>query len=270
MAQNGEKWYSIGEMSELMGISPQTLRHYCNIGLIAPEFIDPDSGYRYFSFRQFHYIDRARYLLACGFHLKEIKEILDSNDVELLKGRLHHRQLETEAEIQRAEETLETLRWYEEYFAYGEQSRENSTSCYIRHFETRYLLAIHCEEDYVHQNFYPLFHQLRSRPEFRNLRYKRQFTAILDYHALLHRIMKRYRVGMFTLEDPGFSSPNLVKMPEGNYWCFLAPIVGGNWNPYILKKLIQEHGEPKLLLASEYEDNLQNYQDCLHEVQILF
>ena len=82
MAQNGKKWYSIGEMSELMGISPQTLRHYCNIGLIAPEFIDPDSGYRYFSFRQFHYIDRARYLLACGFHLKEIKEILDSNDVD--------------------------------------------------------------------------------------------------------------------------------------------------------------------------------------------
>ena len=47
--------YSIGKMSAMMGISAQVLRHYCDIGLITPEYINPETGYRYFSFAQFHY-----------------------------------------------------------------------------------------------------------------------------------------------------------------------------------------------------------------------
>ena len=253
-----------------MGISTQVLRHYCDIGLVTPERVDPMTGYRYFSFAQFHYIDRARYLLRCGFHLKEIKEILDSNDVGLLMRRLRQKQEETRREIRQAEERLETLQWYEEYFSYGNQADRSATSCYVRHFGPRWLLAIHCGEDYVHQDFYPLFHALRRKPEFRELQYRRQFTAVLDHRALLQKEMKRYRVGMFTLEPPGFSSPDILEVPEGDYWCFQAPILRRDWNPHILKMLIQEHGEPKLLLSNEYEDNLRRYQECLHEVQVLF
>ena len=35
--------YSIGKMSAMMGISAQVLRHYCDIGLITPEYIKPDT-----------------------------------------------------------------------------------------------------------------------------------------------------------------------------------------------------------------------------------
>ena len=56
------KKYSIGETAKMMGVSVNTLRYWINEGLIEPEVVDPDSGYRYYSFNQLHYIHRVKYL----------------------------------------------------------------------------------------------------------------------------------------------------------------------------------------------------------------
>lgn len=263
-----EQLYSIGKMSAIMGISTFVLRHYCDIGLITPEYIDPDTGYRYFSFSQFHSIDRTRYLLKCGFHLSEIKEILDKNDVDFLIRQLHNKQSEMEQAIEHANEILKTLKWYEDYFIYGEHN--SSVSCYLKEFDTRWLLGIDCGDGYRHKDFYPLFSEIRSQAELAAIPYKRQFTSILDYHELLEGRRKRYHVGMFTLEKPSVTSPHLIEIPAGTYWCFTAPILSDHWNPRILRMLVEEHGTPKLLLASEYENNLSSYKECPHEVQVLF
>lgn len=50
--------YSIGEVAGIMGISVQTLRNYANSELLKPQYIDEKTGYRYYSFKQFHMIDR--------------------------------------------------------------------------------------------------------------------------------------------------------------------------------------------------------------------
>lgn len=47
------KLFSIGEVSKLFHISVSSLRHYENIGLLTPEYVSPDSGYRYYSAGQF-------------------------------------------------------------------------------------------------------------------------------------------------------------------------------------------------------------------------
>lgn len=260
--------YSIGKMSAIMGVSTQVLRHYCDIGLITPEYVDPDTGYRFFSFSQFHSIDRARYLLKCGFHLSEIKEILEKNDVEYMIQKLHSRQAEVEESIRRSHEILKTLQWYENYFVSREEGAD--ASYYVKRFDIRWLLAVNCRKGYRHKDFYPLFAQVRSRPELAGIRYQRQFTSILDYQELMKGRRKRYHVGMFTMEKPVVSSPHLIEIPAGEYWCFKAPILSDHWNPCVLRMLVEEHGAPKLLLASEYENNLRDYKKCPHEVQILF
>jgi DNA-binding transcriptional MerR regulator len=38
---------SIGEFSELSGLSPKRLRSYAASGVLTPAGVDPDSGYRY-------------------------------------------------------------------------------------------------------------------------------------------------------------------------------------------------------------------------------
>lgn len=40
------KLFPIGEVSKLFHISVSSLRHYENIGLLTPEYVSPDSGYR--------------------------------------------------------------------------------------------------------------------------------------------------------------------------------------------------------------------------------
>ena len=43
---------SIGEFSNICQVSTKTLRYYAEIGLILPDEINPENGYRYYSIEQ--------------------------------------------------------------------------------------------------------------------------------------------------------------------------------------------------------------------------
>lgn len=79
-----EKFYPIGEVSKIMGVSVQTLRYYANIKLVEPQYISPNTGYRYYTYEQFHIIDRIKYLQKFGFSLDEIRGIFLRNDIDKL------------------------------------------------------------------------------------------------------------------------------------------------------------------------------------------
>ena len=83
--------YTIGKVAEMMGVSVQTIRYYCKIGLIRPAYTNGETGYRYFAPEQLHYIDRIRYLTKCGLSLKDIQQIIAGNDIDLLTRRLARR-----------------------------------------------------------------------------------------------------------------------------------------------------------------------------------
>ncbi len=70
--------YTIGETAVLLGVSTQTLRYYDKIGLLPPKYIDEETGYRFYSYNQFHYIDKIKYLQGFGLSLEEIKVIIKS------------------------------------------------------------------------------------------------------------------------------------------------------------------------------------------------
>ena len=63
------KLFPIGEVSKLFHISVSSLRHYENIGLLTPEYVSPDSGYRYYSAGQFEVLNTIRYLRALDLPL---------------------------------------------------------------------------------------------------------------------------------------------------------------------------------------------------------
>lgn len=85
---NKENLYSIGEVARLFHLSVSSLRHYEKINLIKPEFISPDSGYRYYSTRQFEILNTIRYLRALDMPLGEISDFLGDRDVERIKEKL--------------------------------------------------------------------------------------------------------------------------------------------------------------------------------------
>ena len=56
--------FTIGEMADLFGINIRTLRYYDEIGILHPETADPDTGYRYYSTRQFERLNTIKLISA--------------------------------------------------------------------------------------------------------------------------------------------------------------------------------------------------------------
>lgn len=73
----------IGEIAQLLGVTPKTVRHYHKLGLIA-EPKRSEGGYRLYSAADLMRLQRIRRLQALGLSLAHIKHILDAPDPDAL------------------------------------------------------------------------------------------------------------------------------------------------------------------------------------------
>lgn len=95
----------IGDFSKLAHVTVKTLRHYAEIGLLKPVWIDRFSGYRYYNLEQLPRLNRILALKDLGFSLDQVAELLDENlPVEQMRGMLRRKQAEVESRL-RAEQT---------------------------------------------------------------------------------------------------------------------------------------------------------------------
>ena len=72
------KYLSIGQMGKLNNLSVQTLRHYEKVGILNPSYINEETGYRYYSMKDFNTIDLIKQCKALGLSLEEIKEVTNN------------------------------------------------------------------------------------------------------------------------------------------------------------------------------------------------
>jgi len=83
MMNGGDPLLSIGEFSKICGVSTKTLRYYAEIGLINPDEINPENGYRYYSISQLKDMLFINRLKSYYFSLEEIKAILALEEDQL-------------------------------------------------------------------------------------------------------------------------------------------------------------------------------------------
>lgn len=89
---NNRKLFQIGDVAKMFHLSVGTLRHYEQVGLLIPEYTDPDSGYRYYSVRQFEMLTTIRYLRALDMSLPDIQEFLKNRDTDVIVDKLRAQQ----------------------------------------------------------------------------------------------------------------------------------------------------------------------------------
>ena len=102
---------SIGEFSSICKVSAKTLRYYAEIGLIHPEEIDPENGYRYYSISQLETMLFINRLKSYRFSLDEIKSILHSEELpeEALCLALIKKEQDMKKQLLEYEKTLEQM-----------------------------------------------------------------------------------------------------------------------------------------------------------------
>lgn len=112
-----EKLFGIGQVAALFHLSVSTLRYYEKNGLLLPEFVNPDSGYRYYSARQFEVLNTIRYLRVLDMPLPEIADFLRNREVFRMEEKLTRQKAAVQDKIEalsrierKIDNRLQTLR----------------------------------------------------------------------------------------------------------------------------------------------------------------
>lgn len=81
--------FRIGEFSLIAQVSGRLLRYYDEIGLLSPEYTDPQTGYRYYSAGQLPRLNRILVLKELGLGLDQIAQLLGQDtSTEEIRGML--------------------------------------------------------------------------------------------------------------------------------------------------------------------------------------
>ncbi|MCR5625403.1 MAG: MerR family transcriptional regulator [Lachnospiraceae bacterium] len=96
--------FQIGEMAKISGVTRKAILCYEKAGAMSPAFIDPESGFRYFSADNISRIRSIRFLQSVGLSLKEIAEYYNSPEkVEYYLNKLKETKQQLEESILKLE-----------------------------------------------------------------------------------------------------------------------------------------------------------------------
>ena len=104
-----QELFQIGEVAKMYQLSVSTLRHYEQVGLLKPEYTNPETGYRYYSARQLEQLTNIRYLRALDLPLEEITAYIGNRDVNVIAEKLRHQKrliVQKQQELERIERKI--------------------------------------------------------------------------------------------------------------------------------------------------------------------
>ena len=260
-----KKLYTIGETSKLLGVTTQTLRHYDKIKLVEPTYIDEETGYRYYTFDKFHYIDRIKYLQSFGMDLEEIKKVIHSGNVDSL---LHFLDLQSEKkkkELKKLEDMLKDMEWYRDYFTYF-RDEHIQESIYKIHLPNRYILKVPCYDEELYDMEIRLAEK-KSSLKNKEIVYRRQYGYKIDYQHLCNKVFRPTDYFVYLREKPTENMEYYEVLPAGEYLCTNMKILTNLWDPKNIQDYFENKNVPLIVLAMEYEDNLVEYNQANYEIQ---
>jgi DNA-binding transcriptional MerR regulator len=101
---------SIGDFSRMTFLSVKALRHYHEVGLLAPAEVDPESGYRRYDAEQVPTAQVIRRLRDLGMPVDEVKLVMEAPDVGARNAAISAHLRRMEGELEHTRETVKSLR----------------------------------------------------------------------------------------------------------------------------------------------------------------
>ena len=146
---------SITELARMRGVTTETLRHYDRIGLLKPDSVDEDTGYRYYSLAQIEIFDTIIDLKNMGLSLKAIQEFMNSRNIDKTYLFLKEKEKEIQDEIE--EKSRQLLHFQEriEFINLSKNLKGEDSEWKIKNFPNRKLII----SKEIHRDIYEFFYE---------------------------------------------------------------------------------------------------------------
>ena len=100
---------SIGEVAKIRDINVQSLRYYEKLGILIPAYINPDSGYRYYTPDQIMILDTIILCIELGIPLKELKEYVGKDGQLEFERLLNYGRMLAKEKMQKIESNIDSI-----------------------------------------------------------------------------------------------------------------------------------------------------------------
>ena len=206
--------FSIGELSKLQNISRQTLIFYDKIGLFCPAYVDPENGYRYYSFGQLDYLDTICIMKKIGFSLDEIKTHMRSYTIDHSIAALR-KQLST---INRKLEELQMIKSRVEHrclqLEHSVSVRDSGTIVSLEEIERQYILLQKVLSPYTLEMVSIATKECFVRSFKDHLPIFFQSGVIVPYENILQGRYTEASFAFLPIEEPGCAD-GIMELPAG-------------------------------------------------------
>ncbi len=207
-----ENYLSIGDMAKIRNINVQSLRYYEKLGILIPAYINPESGYRYYSLEQIMILDTIILSIDLGITLKDLKKYVDEDgqlEFERLlkdgKQLANEKMRKIESNIDSINRTLQHINAQKDFLG-----REGY---YTRYIFERYYISIPCDINMDTKTYERNLSSLFSLAKQKNLRASFPHGIIASYDC------GKYVSSRMFLEVLPSNSEYVQKLPVANYLC---------------------------------------------------
>lgn len=140
-----DKLLTIGQFASMHGINKKTLMWYDEVGLFKPASINPENGYRFYTYRQSPILETILLLRESDVSIEEIKAFMENRSAENLKFLLEEKMESLERSIIHLKAIKKTLGKYHQNMS--TLLNMDLTEISIVEKEKRCLITIDIQED---------------------------------------------------------------------------------------------------------------------------
>ncbi len=135
-----KKYFSVGEAAKAVRTTSETLRHYDRIGLVKPSKVDEWTNYRYYTEQDIVRLNTVRALQLMDLPLKEIKEVLEYDDLEKIVDFLTQAEKKADEKIAALQYSKDKIRLAKADYEKKLHGRENLTGPALKEIPERVIL----------------------------------------------------------------------------------------------------------------------------------
>ena len=213
-----ENLLSITELAKLRQVTSETLRYYDRIGLITPDYVDPQTRYRYYSIRQYEKLGTIKELRQLGMSIHDITDYFSGRNLRKSHQLLLHQLELLEEEIRKQQLLSEILR-RKLHFLSEITPPPPVDKVFCRAFPQRYMITFGEPAGGSREHAFAFTRQERYLDEVAPILASDRIGVYADWHLLEPSDDYIPAVPMIFVERDAIESEHKRTIPPGDYLC---------------------------------------------------